>query len=1124
LDHNHNHNHNHNKQPKGGTTKSATAATKLAIMEGENGPFCRGLSETKVTSASDLLELMQIAHRQRQTGETDMNKESSRSHCIFTLRVEAKRQLVDGSILEVAGKLHCVDLAGSECAKSCGNAGKQQAARERERMNINRSLLTLGRVVKLLKEKSQGNAGGNSNSNSNSSNVRIPYRDSKLTRILQESLGGRCKTCLIATISPSVTAIEESMSTLNYAQAANGIVNKPVTTSLMSVGSSLSSSLSGNSSSSSSGGAFSFDTKSAEGTAGGTAAGVSVEHWHEMECRLEYMQSQVDEAQQALARKHIQQQELVDRAEQAEFARQLAERNFEKATHEITVLGRRVKDTEEQLEEHKRSLRETKAVLEATQQTEVALTKEATALIQVLTTTISDGDRMHNELVSKRKEEIDRKTATKHYQANQISLLHELLQNLEEIQKAQQKHRLHLETTRNERNSRELEFLEEHSLAVEQMRNDCVAEIQALRESTQIKLLPIVQRLIASSNEKMNRLAAILKDGDGCLQTNCQSILDRLTSNTNRIAELETEYRSSSERILDTLDTQLRASKENLSLAVAEITAALQDANANRQLQRVDLNKKIVDFRNRSRSSIHEMGSLASSHTTVLNDSVREIKDGQEQRSNILDSISNMDEYLASKNNDYATKLEKQCSVLKQQHETFLASHQKQQQMNRLLVAKVMGGIQSLIETEIQSMDRFQSETYDSFLATNGESKSCNDVLHQTTSDVFGQLGQANAQLKIDVGQDFDKQNQLGATLEQESSKFDASMNTAIEGLCKPLDAFVRDSKDALQTHETEDLTATNSIIEKARTQIETATHQLTSSTQQAAEQGMSELQESAAQGWSYVREEVIQPLRNDLVERIQAPQSSVHANAQKELTAIEEKLDCGEKAVEEQVSKGLEYASSAEQCLEVGVNETFAASIKQHRDHIEESEWLETTLQEQNELVGDRVSSSTHLVSSCSKQVDGLAHDVHRVDEEPANIPERNVPVYSEELTSTNDPRVILREAGLCDDDDDDENENDEENCENVKAASVTSRKIASIKGDRNKSSSAFHKNPVVLKDRSSSVNSTPSSTSRIKNIIMNTNDSPPLKRVAADTGNTLTNFSNGLRKRSKRSKAAKK
>ncbi len=203
---------------------------KLEIMEGPNGPFCRGLTEKNVDTYHDVLTLMQKAQVSRKTGETKMNKHSSRSHCIFTIKVSATRTMKDGSTLEFSGKLHMVDLAGSECAKSAGmdkNSGSDTAARERERMNINRSLLTLGRVIKLLKE--------NSNSNKKNSSVRIPYRDSRLTRMLQESLGGRCKTLIVATLSPSATAIEESMSTLNYAQSASGIVNKPISTSYMSV-------------------------------------------------------------------------------------------------------------------------------------------------------------------------------------------------------------------------------------------------------------------------------------------------------------------------------------------------------------------------------------------------------------------------------------------------------------------------------------------------------------------------------------------------------------------------------------------------------------------------------------------------------------------------------------------------------------------------------------------------------------------------------------------------------------------------------------------------------------------------------------------------------------------------
>jgi len=123
--------------------------------------------------------------------------------------------------------------------------------------------------------------------------VSCDCSDSKLTRILQESLGGRCKTVIVATLSPSVTAIEESVSTLNYAQSANGIINKPISSSLISLGPN------------------EYGGKVVE-------EGNTVESWQEMEMRLQYMQTQVEEAQAALARKHLQQQELQERADKAE--------------------------------------------------------------------------------------------------------------------------------------------------------------------------------------------------------------------------------------------------------------------------------------------------------------------------------------------------------------------------------------------------------------------------------------------------------------------------------------------------------------------------------------------------------------------------------------------------------------------------------------------------------------------------------------------------------------------------------------------------------------------------------------------------------------------------------------
>lgn len=123
----------------------------------------------EVRTASDVLRLIQRGQHQRMIGETKMNKASSRSHSLFTIQVESKISLIDGDgDLDFTGKLHMVDLAGSECAKSAGNekSAPEAAARERERMNINRSLLTLGRVITLLKEKSL----------EKNFNKRIPYR------------------------------------------------------------------------------------------------------------------------------------------------------------------------------------------------------------------------------------------------------------------------------------------------------------------------------------------------------------------------------------------------------------------------------------------------------------------------------------------------------------------------------------------------------------------------------------------------------------------------------------------------------------------------------------------------------------------------------------------------------------------------------------------------------------------------------------------------------------------------------------------------------------------------------------------------------------------------------------
>ena len=134
----------------------------------------------------------------------------ARSHAIFTLSIEA-RSKVDGKALTVS-KFHMVDLAGSERQKKT----KAKGDRLKEGININMGLLSLGNVISALGEENRG------------ANSHIPYRDSKLTRLLQDSLGGNSHTLMIACVSPADSNLEETISTLRYADRARKIKNKPI--------------------------------------------------------------------------------------------------------------------------------------------------------------------------------------------------------------------------------------------------------------------------------------------------------------------------------------------------------------------------------------------------------------------------------------------------------------------------------------------------------------------------------------------------------------------------------------------------------------------------------------------------------------------------------------------------------------------------------------------------------------------------------------------------------------------------------------------------------------------------------------------------------------------------------
>ncbi|GFR48136.1 hypothetical protein Agub_g9970, partial [Astrephomene gubernaculifera] len=186
---------------------------RLQLRESmQGGVTVVGLTEVTVRSATEALKLLRVGTSHRAVAETASNPVSSRSHCILTLHMEAKDTKDTGVVRIRRSRLQLVDLAGSErTAKGLG--GETASARQKEANAINKSLSTLCLVISRLSSRSQG---------------PVPYRDSKLTYILQDCLGGNAKTLIIANLNPSPTCASETNMTLGFAIRAKRVRNRAV--------------------------------------------------------------------------------------------------------------------------------------------------------------------------------------------------------------------------------------------------------------------------------------------------------------------------------------------------------------------------------------------------------------------------------------------------------------------------------------------------------------------------------------------------------------------------------------------------------------------------------------------------------------------------------------------------------------------------------------------------------------------------------------------------------------------------------------------------------------------------------------------------------------------------------
>lgn len=502
----------------------------LRLYEEKKGVVnVHNLKEVKVAEPTDIFQILEKSWEERKSAETDMNPNSSRSHCIFTIIIHIKETTTEGEDYIKIGKLNFVDLAGSE---NIGKSGTEKhSSRKQEAGNINKSLLTLGRVITSLTE----NTG------------HIPYRDSKLTRLLQDSLGGKTKTCIIATISPSASNFEETLNTLDYAHRAKNIKNKPEANQKMAQNEAIQHYVK----------EIERLQKTLDSYNKKNGIFLPPESFEAMKEDIERSKEEIQFLQERILEKERKLEEIEEELDFQARELELKEKSIVEKTQELEQKNMELDITTNELNEAKSHLEEKEFLLQEHKNTEMKIREEANQVLGTLNTTISDIDGLFQKIERKNDLENDNVVLTHSFRDQLVNQLNETETKLTNFISASSKNHENLKL----KIDQFMEDKEKHIKHLGEVVSDLDLGIAERCQQTESKIL--------QSNHTMSDIFTNVHRRQKELNTSYQTLRQNFSKDSQErlqsIAGLVNEYRSN-------VNTWSASNEEQLLNSAAKVT------------------------------------------------------------------------------------------------------------------------------------------------------------------------------------------------------------------------------------------------------------------------------------------------------------------------------------------------------------------------------------------------------------------------------------------------------------------------------------------------------------------------------------------------------------------------
>lgn len=746
---------------------------KIRIFDDQQKKLVKvsGLTDIYLSDATSGLNALQLGLDKRHVAATNMNNVSSRSHSIFTITVVTNHQ----SEYAVKSKINLVDLAGSE---NIGKSGAENK-RAREAGMINQSLLTLGRVINALVDKS----------------THIPYRESKLTRLLQDSLGGATKTCIIASVGPANTNYEETLSTLEYASRAKNIKNRPQSNVMIGMRTMLKE--------------YAVEMEKLQNDLNATRKknGVYMDDKNYTDMMAQQQSQKIQLKEQQRLTETLESQLKSSRKEEQNLRKHLLETmgQLQESRENVTGLRGELSSTKAELQSAHKTLQEERSLRKAHENTENELQVIGSDMIKSLGQATKDLNSMHFKLKS-----------YSNYDTQMDSLIEQTVDKV--ISSTQQ-----VESSISA-------FDTEHG----RLSSDLKSKLGNMLESEKLQLED-ASNLVQDS---LNDVEILVDNLLGSLRTSQSDYDEFLHSETSKIRDLLVRMlseglqpiRSSTQEMMKKLQLQIDEAKKSVEVFLNDMSIRLGNMQDQHKLS---VRRQLANVANQSQeldSLINDIKQQKQFNMRSIDSMIRqESKAACERRDALLSTITQAVDMLAKEDKQSVDMLRSNALAMLE-HDNIIESRQKD--MNQVLKKSSSDAedLLKLVSTSFSELHgQFGSTSTNSFLLNNVDAAakelgSIGTSIEEHIISASNNTGQLDGFIKAARGQNQTTHEQLGENARQLSTRIQNSFQHLITYLRTPqnrgqygIDEFTEELSSAWDLQKGNSLSAVSEISEHAQ-------------------------------------------------------------------------------------------------------------------------------------------------------------------------------------------------------------------------------------------------------------------------------------------------------------------